>query len=227
MSFSFDPDVEMQDPEWQPAKVAKTANFAAETAGTSDKLATLAISRPQNSKSEGPPGVEVDYPPSAPGTFLEADERCPEAMAKPGPLWGRVAIATPGGQDTPSGWTLADWQAYAERYHGPGCTLTPIAGLPKPRAPANLDEALAAACEGVAGITQAQFRALLSHEDIADIEAGDIPVETLRGYAESCAEGIRSGRIVVREGAESNPASGSIVITDGEIDAARRGRTVR
>jgi hypothetical protein len=30
MSFSFDPDVEMQDPEWLPAKVAKTANSAAE-----------------------------------------------------------------------------------------------------------------------------------------------------------------------------------------------------
>jgi hypothetical protein len=129
MSFSFDPDVEMQDPEWLPAKVAKTANSAAEAGGTRDKLATLATSHPQNSKSEGP-GIEVGYPP--PGTFLEADERCPEAMAKPGPLWGRVAITEPGGRtigvDTPSGWNLADWQAYAERYHGPGCTVTPIAG---------------------------------------------------------------------------------------------------
>jgi hypothetical protein len=30
-------------------------------------------------------------------------------------LWGRVAITEPGGRmvevDTPSGWTLADWQA--------------------------------------------------------------------------------------------------------------------
>jgi hypothetical protein len=105
MSFSFDPDVEMQDPEWLPAKVAKTANSAAEAGGTRDKLATLATlatSHPQNSKSEGP-GIEVGYPP--PGTFLEADERCPEAMAKPGPLWGRVAITEPGGRtievDTP------------------------------------------------------------------------------------------------------------------------------
>jgi hypothetical protein len=137
MSFSLDPDVEMQDPEWLPAKVAKTANSAAEAGGTRDKLATLATlatSHPQNSKSEGP-GIEVGYPP--PGTFLEADERCPEAMAKPGPLWGRVAITEPGRQDHrgrhPSGWNLADWQAYAERYHGPGCTVTPIAGLPKPR----------------------------------------------------------------------------------------------
>ena len=37
-----------------------------------------------------------------------------------------------------SGWTLPDWQAYADRYHALGCAVTPIAGLPKPRAPANL-----------------------------------------------------------------------------------------
>lgn len=28
------------------------------------------------------------------------------------------------------GWTLADWQAYAEPSHGLGCTVTPLAGLP-------------------------------------------------------------------------------------------------
>lgn len=70
--------------------------------------------------------------------------------AEPARLWWRVAIQEPGGQtvevDAPSGDTLADWQAYAERYHGPGCTVTPIAGLPKARAPVNLDEALAGAC---------------------------------------------------------------------------------
>jgi len=52
-------------------------------------------------------------------------------------LWWRVAILLPGGRtvevDTPSGWTLADWQAYAERYHGPGCAVTAIAELPKPK----------------------------------------------------------------------------------------------
>jgi hypothetical protein len=52
------------------------------------------------------------------------------------PSWWRVAILEPGARtvevDTPSGYTLADWQAYAERYHGPGCAVTPIAGLPKP-----------------------------------------------------------------------------------------------
>ena len=63
--------------------------------------------------------------------------------ADPDPLWWRVAITESGGRtvevDTPSGWTLAGWQAYAERYHGPGCALvTPIAGLPKPRRPVNL-----------------------------------------------------------------------------------------
>jgi hypothetical protein len=51
-------------------------------------------------------------------------------------LWWRVAIRESDGRtievDIPSGYTLADWQAYAERYHGPGCAVTPIAGLPKP-----------------------------------------------------------------------------------------------
>jgi hypothetical protein len=50
------------------------------------------------------------------------------------PLWWRVVLIEPGGQtievDAPSGWTLADWQAYAERYHGPGCAVTPKALLP-------------------------------------------------------------------------------------------------
>jgi hypothetical protein len=53
------------------------------------------------------------------------------------PLWWRVAITEPRGRtievDTPSGWTLPEWRAYAERYHGPGCSVTPIAGLPEPR----------------------------------------------------------------------------------------------
>jgi hypothetical protein len=53
-------------------------------------------------------------------------------------LWWRVAILEPGGRtvetDTPSGWNLGEWAAYAERYHGPGCTLAPIARLPKPTA---------------------------------------------------------------------------------------------
>jgi hypothetical protein len=51
-------------------------------------------------------------------------------------LWWRVALREPGGRsvevDAPSGWTLRDWQAYADRYHGPGCIVTPIAGMPKP-----------------------------------------------------------------------------------------------
>jgi hypothetical protein len=122
-----------------------------------------------------------------------------DTVGHPAVLWWRAAILDPGGRtielDTPSGWT-ADWQAYADRYHGPACAVTPIAGLPKPRAPVNLDEALAAACEGVAGVTPARFRALLSPEDIADIEAGGIHPKTLHAYAESFAEGIVSGRLV-------------------------------
>jgi hypothetical protein len=76
---------------------------------------------------------------------------------EPDRLWGRVAITEPGVRtvevDTPSGWTLTDWQAYAKRYHGPGCAVNVIAGLPKARAPVNLDEAIRAACERMGGIT--------------------------------------------------------------------------
>lgn len=78
--------------------------------------------------------------------------------------------------------------------------MAAIAGLPKPRAPATLDEALAAACEGMADMTPAVFRAVLSLEDIQDIEAGGIHPKTLHGYAQSFAEGLRSGRIVVPGG---------------------------
>ena len=123
------------------------------------------------------------------------------ALAKPDALWWRVAITKPGARnveiDTPSGYTLADWQAYADRYHGPGCAVTAIAGLPKPRAPVNLDEALRAYCVGVVGITPAQFRALMSPENIDHIAAGAIHhSKTLKAYALSFAEGIRSGRLV-------------------------------
>jgi hypothetical protein len=61
--------------------------------------------------------------------------------------------------------------------------VAPIAGLPNARAPVNLDEA----CDGVAGITPAQFRALLSPEDVADIEAGGIHPKILKAYALSFA----------------------------------------
>jgi hypothetical protein len=89
-------------------------------------------------------------------------------------LW-RVAIREPGRTievDAPSGWTLADWQAYADRYHGPGCTVMPIAGLPKPRAPVLLEEVLAAACDGVVGISPELFRSLLSLEDLEAFAEG-------------------------------------------------------
>jgi hypothetical protein len=48
----------------------------------------------------------------------------------------------------------------------------------------------------VEGITPAQFRSLLSPEDVADIEAGGVPHKALRAYAQSFAERIRSGRVV-------------------------------
>jgi hypothetical protein len=149
-------------------------------------------------------------------------------------LWWRVAVREPGGRtievDLPSGLTLCESTAYAERYHGPGCAVAPIAGLPKPRAPLNLDEALRVACDGVAGITPAQFRSLLSPEDIADIEAGGIHPKTLHAYAQSFAEGLRSGRIAAlpeRKEAKPVPFGGSVVITEAEIEAARKGRKGR
>lgn len=64
------------------------------------------------------------------------------------------------------------------------------------QAPVPIDEALAGACEGVAGISPAQFWALLSPEDVADVEAGAIHTKTLHAYAQLFAEGIRSGRLV-------------------------------
>jgi hypothetical protein len=136
-------------------------------------------------------------------------------------LWWRMAIMEPGGRtvevDTPSGCTFADWQAYADRYHGPGCcAVTAVLPLLKPSGPANLDEALRTACDGVAGITPPQFRALLSPEDFKDIEAGAMHPgamppgamhpgamhpgamhpKTLHACAWSFAEGIHSGRLV-------------------------------
>jgi hypothetical protein len=69
-------------------------------------------------------------------------------------------------------------------------------GSPSLGAPVLLDEALRTACEGVAGITPAQFRSLLSPEDIDDIAAGGIHPKALHAYAESFAEGIVSGRLV-------------------------------
>jgi hypothetical protein len=159
------------------------------------------------------------------------DGRVMTEGADPDPLWWRISITEPGARtvevDTPSGLTLAEWRAYAERYHSPGCAVTPIAGLPKPRVPVNLDDALAAACEG-AGITSAVFRLLLSTEDIKDIEAGAIHPKTLKAYALSFAEGRRSGIAALPETREAKlvPLGGSIVITEAEIEAARKGRTV-
>jgi hypothetical protein len=119
------------------------------------------------------------------------------AVADPDGLGWRVAIQEPGGRtvevDGPSDSTLAEWVTYAARYHGPGSTVKPVAELPQaPSLPVSLAETLAAACEGVAGITAVEFRALLSPEDIKDIEAGGIHPKTLRAYAKSFAEGIRS-----------------------------------
>ena len=101
---------------------------------------------------------------------------------------------------TPGGLTLADWQAYAIRYHGPDATVTPIERQPEPGSPVSIEEALRAAVEGVAGLSPEVFRSLLSAEDLADIEGGHYPPATLRAYAEIMAESVRSGRIRVLAG---------------------------
>jgi hypothetical protein len=70
-----------------------------------------------------------------------------------------------------------------------------IAGLPKARAPVNLDEAIRAACERVEGITAEVFRSLLSPEDVADIEAGGIHPKTLHAYGLAFAVLGRGGSV--------------------------------
>ena len=70
-------------------------------------------------------------------------------------------------------------------------------GVDPPSPPGDLDALLAKACQGVEGIDAATFRALLSPEDVKDIEGGHIPMVTLNAYARSFAEGIRAGRITV------------------------------
>ena len=116
--------------------------------------------------------------------------------AEPNPLWWRVAIQEPGGRvvevDAPSGWTLADWQAYADRYHGPWVHRDANRRAAQASEPVHLDEVLRTACERVEGITVEVFRSLLSPEDVADIEAGGIHPSTLGAYATSFAEGMRS-----------------------------------
>ena len=92
--------------------------------------------------------------------------------------------------------------------HGPGSAVTALLPLPKPRAPVPLDEALRTACEGVAGITPAQLRALLSLKDVADIEGGCIHPKTLKAYSQVFAEGIALGRIVVPAASHERRARG-------------------
>jgi hypothetical protein len=108
--------------------------------------------------------------------------------------FGNPVGTNPRNAQNPHSCTCETRSAYADRYHSSGRAVTPIAGLPKPRAPVNLDEVLRTACDGVAGITPAQFRALMSPEDVADVEAGAIHPKTLKAYALAFAEGMGSGR---------------------------------
>jgi len=57
-------------------------------------------------------------------------------------------------------------------------------------------ELIEAACRGLE-ITPTQFRTICSKEDLEYIANGSIPMEEIRAYATSFAEGISTGRIVV------------------------------
>ena len=54
---------------------------------------------------------------------------------------------------------------------------------------------LADACKGVDGMTPEVFRSLLSAEDLDDLLQGSDPPGCWRAYAQSFANGIRTGRI--------------------------------
>jgi hypothetical protein len=61
--------------------------------------------------------------------------------------------------------------------------------------PVDAHTLIAEACRSALGITPEQFRSLCVPVDIADIEAGRIPIQNLRAYADSFASGIASGRL--------------------------------
>jgi hypothetical protein len=93
------------------------------------------------------------------------------------------------------------------RYRGPGEAITQL--LPELKAhKADLidllthDTVLIDVCQGVESMTPTVLRSLLSREDLADIEVGRIPIQSLRPYVESFAEGISSGRIKLLSSAD-------------------------
>ena len=92
------------------------------------------------------------------------------------------------------------------RRHGPGgrdadCRAPPPGHRPTSRSP----------CRPPAtawwASLRAQFQGLLSPEDLDDIQAGDIPVETLRAYALSFAEGCGRGGSSASHDGQSGPAT--------------------
>lgn len=82
----------------------------------------------------------------------------------------------------PSGGTEADARRAGAEF-GEVVKVEPLPVMPMEPKPVSLDLALAAATAGLS-ITAEQFRFFLSQDNLADITAGLIPVETLRAYAE-------------------------------------------
>lgn len=68
------------------------------------------------------------------------------------------------------------------RTEPPAATLTVPGGRSPTRKAQNPDTIIAAAVDGLP-ITASEFRAWLNPDDLADIAAGRIPVDTVRGYA--------------------------------------------
>jgi hypothetical protein len=124
------------------------------------------------------------------------------ALAEPDPLWWRVAITEAGGRtievDAPSGWTLPRVGSLCPALPWPGRhghVDRGTAQAPACRPPA---AALAAACEGVKGITPAEYRSLLSPEFWAKSKPPPLGVH-VNDLTDHLRKEIRSNRGVVVE----------------------------
>jgi len=105
---------------------------------------------------------------------------------------------------------LAEFSCETPDQHTDSTDVRHLTSVTSVRHPGVLDEKsefyrqVMAACGGLS-ITPDQFLALINQDDRADILAGNVPTECLRGYAKSFADGIQSGRI------KFHPTSGALL----------------
>ena len=94
----------------------------------------------------------------------------------------------------PSGWTLPDSQAFAERYHGPRCAVNVIAGLPKARGHRSTSMRPWRPPTRVwgASLRRSSGRCCLPRTWRTSRAAASTPRPL---YALSCAQGMQSGRL--------------------------------